>query len=50
MYNDERQRVGTRKREKPLLLVVEAKRNDFEEGWGQCLGIIGVRVTLIDYC
>ncbi len=21
----------------PLLLVVEAKRNDFEQGWGQCL-------------
>jgi hypothetical protein len=23
--------------EKPLLIVVEAKRNDFEQGWGQCL-------------
>jgi hypothetical protein len=23
--------------ETPLLLVVEAKRNDFEQGWGQCL-------------
>ena len=21
----------------PLLLLVEAKRNDFEQGWGQCL-------------
>jgi hypothetical protein len=23
--------------EKPLLIVVEAKKNDFEQGWGQCL-------------
>lgn len=23
--------------EKPLLMVVEAKKNDFEAGWGQCL-------------
>jgi len=23
--------------EKPLLMIVEAKRNDFEQGWGQCL-------------
>lgn len=23
--------------ETPLVLVVEAKRNDFEQGWGQCL-------------
>ena len=22
---------------RPLLLIVEAKRNDFDEGWGQCL-------------
>ncbi len=22
---------------KPLVVIVEAKRNDFEEGWGQCL-------------
>jgi hypothetical protein len=22
---------------RPLLMVVEAKKNDFEEGWGQCL-------------
>lgn len=21
----------------PLVMVVEAKRNDFEQGWGQCL-------------
>ncbi len=21
----------------PILIVVEAKRNDFEQGWGQCL-------------
>lgn len=23
--------------EKPLLAIVEAKKNDFEQGWGQCL-------------
>ena len=23
--------------EKPLLIVIEAKKNDFEQGWGQCL-------------
>lgn len=23
--------------EKPILIVVEAKKNDFEQGWGQCL-------------
>jgi len=23
--------------EKPIVIVVEAKRNDFEQGWGQCL-------------
>ncbi len=23
--------------DKPLLMVVEAKKNDFDEGWGQCL-------------
>ena len=21
----------------PLVLIVEAKKNDFEQGWGQCL-------------
>ncbi|NEP56340.1 MAG: hypothetical protein F6K31_04860 [Symploca sp. SIO2G7] len=23
--------------EKPIIIVVEAKKNDFEQGWGQCL-------------
>ncbi|MBF0100828.1 MAG: hypothetical protein HQK77_07975 [Desulfobacterales bacterium] len=23
--------------EKPIVIIVEAKRNDFEQGWGQCL-------------
>jgi hypothetical protein len=23
--------------ETPILIVVEAKKNDFEQGWGQCL-------------
>ena len=23
--------------EKPLVIIVEAKKNDFEQGWGQCL-------------
>lgn len=23
--------------EKPLLIAIEAKKNDFEQGWGQCL-------------
>lgn len=28
----------------PLLLVVEAKKNDFEQGWGQCLaGMLGAQ-------
>ncbi len=22
---------------KPIVIVVEAKKNDFEQGWGQCL-------------
>lgn len=30
-------RLGKTVLEKPLLIVVEAKRNDFEQGWGQCL-------------
>ncbi len=25
---------------KPLLIVVEAKKNDFEQGWGQCLAAL----------
>lgn len=23
--------------EKPVVIIVEAKRNDFQQGWGQCL-------------
>jgi hypothetical protein len=23
--------------EKPIVMIVEAKKNDFEQGWGQCL-------------
>jgi hypothetical protein len=30
----------------PLLVVVEAKRNDFEEGWGQCLAELVAAQTL----
>ncbi len=29
--------LGITVMEKPLLAVVEAKKNDFEQGWGQCL-------------
>lgn len=32
-----RSALGKRVLATPLLMVVEAKRNDFEEGWGQCL-------------
>lgn len=32
-----RSELGKRVLATPLLMVVEAKRNDFEEGWGQCL-------------
>lgn len=32
-----RSELGKRVLAMPLLIVVEAKRNDFEEGWGQCL-------------
>ncbi|CAK0768028.1 conserved hypothetical protein [Gammaproteobacteria bacterium] len=32
-----RSELGKRVLGMPLLMVVEAKRNDFEEGWGQCL-------------
>ena len=24
----------------PLLIIVEAKKNDFEQGWGQCLAVL----------
>ncbi|MEO0458389.1 MAG: hypothetical protein AAF152_17660 [Cyanobacteria bacterium P01_A01_bin.114] len=29
--------LGKTMLERPLLVVVEAKKNDFEQGWGQCL-------------
>jgi hypothetical protein len=29
--------LGKKVLESPLLAVVEAKKNDFEQGWGQCL-------------
>lgn len=32
-----RSELGKRVLATPLLIVVEAKRNDFDEGWGQCL-------------
>ena len=32
-----RSALGKTMLEYPLLIVVEAKRNDFEQGWGQCL-------------
>jgi hypothetical protein len=32
-----RSALGKTMLEYPLLVVVEAKRNDFEQGWGQCL-------------
>ncbi len=32
-----RSELGKTVLEKPILIVVEAKKNDFEQGWGQCL-------------
>jgi len=32
-----RSELGKKVLEDPLLAVVEAKKNDFEQGWGQCL-------------
>ncbi|NES90233.1 MULTISPECIES: hypothetical protein [unclassified Okeania] len=32
-----RSELGKTVLEKPIVIVVEAKRNDFEHGWGQCL-------------
>lgn len=32
-----RSKLGKTVLEKPIVIVVEAKRNDFEQGWGQCL-------------
>lgn len=33
----QRSRLGKTVLEKPILVVVEAKKNDFDQGWGQCL-------------
>lgn len=33
----EKSALGKTVLEKPILIVVEAKKNDFEQGWGQCL-------------
>lgn len=33
----ERSELGKTVLEKPMVTVVEAKKNDFEQGWGQCL-------------
>lgn len=32
-----RSELGKTVLEKPIVIVVEAKKNDFEQGWGQCL-------------
>lgn len=32
-----RSKLGKTVLEKPLLIIVEAKKNDFDQGWGQCL-------------
>ncbi len=32
-----RSALGKTVLEPPLLVIVEAKKNDFEQGWGQCL-------------
>jgi len=33
----QRSRLGKTVLEKPIVIVVEAKKNDFDQGWGQCL-------------
>jgi len=33
----EKSELGKTILEKPIVIIVEAKRNDFEQGWGQCL-------------
>jgi len=33
----EKSELGKTVLEKPIIIIVEAKRNDFEQGWGQCL-------------
>lgn len=32
-----RSKLGKTFLESPLLIIAEAKKNDFEQGWGQCL-------------
>jgi hypothetical protein len=32
-----RSELGKTVLEKPIMIIVEAKKNDFEQGWGQCL-------------
>jgi len=32
--------------EKPFILLIEAKKNDFEQGWGQCLAIQIWKISL----
>jgi hypothetical protein len=33
----EKSELGKTVLEKPIVIIAEAKRNDFEQGWGQCL-------------
>jgi len=33
----ERSSLGKTVLDRPIVIIVEAKRNDFEQGWGQCL-------------
>lgn len=33
----QRSKLGKTVLEKPIIIVVEAKKNDFDQGWGQCL-------------
>jgi hypothetical protein len=33
--------------EAPMVIVVEAKKNDFEQGWGQCLAELAASQKLI---
>jgi len=33
----EKSKLGKTVFEKPIVVIVEAKKNDFEQGWGQCL-------------
>lgn len=39
-----RSALGKTVLETPLVIVIEAKRNDFEQGWGQCLaGLVALQ-------